>query len=212
MISHAYKCIFIHIPRCAGTSIETWLCGLDWWDVECQSKHIIASQARRLYADWWDDYFKFSFVRDPYMRTLSLLKYGEHFGLRKDGDGTIDFSAYNAMFGADIVVEHDHRFANREQLLTRHHRPGCVYGNILDENLDFVGRFESLAADLAIVQSWIGFPQPFDLHVERSQRSERQDLTGIDRAWVAKTYADDFSRFGYPAVPAVHEQKGKAAT
>lgn len=206
MISHTYKCIFIHIPRCAGTSIETWLCGRDWWDVESRSKHLIASQARKLYAEWWSEYFKFSFVRDPFMRTLSLLKYGEHFGLRKEADRPIDFSAYNAVFGTEIVVEHDHRFANRERLLTCSHRPGCVYGNILDETLDFVGKFESLATDLAIVQGRIGFPQPFDLHVERSERSERQVLTREDRAWVAATYAGDFLQFGYPDIAAVHER------
>lgn len=32
MISDQYRCIFVHIPRVAGTSIELAITGLDWWN------------------------------------------------------------------------------------------------------------------------------------------------------------------------------------
>src|SRR5271166_1307490 len=83
VISHEYRCIFIHIPRCAGTSIEIWLTGQDWWDTDPRCKHLIASQARKLYASYWNRYFKFAVVRDPVERVISLLKYKTHFALWK---------------------------------------------------------------------------------------------------------------------------------
>jgi hypothetical protein len=197
MISHVYRCIFIHIPRCAGSSIETWICGKDWWDVDPPTKHLTAAQARRAYGQWWDDYFKFSVVRDPYTRTLSLLKFCEHFGLHREAGKPIDFSGYEAMFGRDPIIEHDHRFTRRDQLANANHRLGSIYGNILDEPLDFIGKFENLAVDMAFVQRRIGFPEPFDLHVEKSNTPERILLDPEDRAWVSANYANDFSSFGY---------------
>lgn len=197
MISHVYKCIFIHIPRCAGTSIETWLCGRDWWEVDASTKHLTASQTRNAYCEFWEHYFKFAVVRDPYSRTISLLKHADHFGLRSDSGQSVDFSGYEELFGQDIVVEHDHRFSSRDLLMNAKHRPGQVYGNILDEQIDFIGKFENLATDMALVQRRLGVPEPFNFHVEQSSTTERFKLSPEDRSWVAATYADDFSTFGY---------------
>jgi hypothetical protein len=195
MISHTHKCIFIHVPRCAGTSIETWLCGLDWWTVVPATKHLTASQAREPYAPWWDGYFKFAVVRDPYTRTNSLLKHGRHFGVARNARGSMDFSGYELKFGREVVLEHDHRFAERAHLLRDKHLPHRVYGNILDERLDFVGRFESLAADMRHVQHRLGIARPFDVHCERSESPGF--LTPQDCQWVEGRYAEDFNQFDY---------------
>ncbi|PLR18886.1 hypothetical protein SGCZBJ_24950 [Caulobacter zeae] len=196
MISHQYRCIFVHIPRCAGTSIETWISGGDWWTIDAGSKHLLASQAKAAYAEFWDDYFKFSIVRNPYDRVISCLKYAEHFGLVQGEDGQVDFSTYHARFGEAVVLEHDHRFFDRAQLLSPRHRPGSVYGNILDEELDFVARFETLAADMEIVRQATGIADPFGHHVENSER-KRPALPPETIEIVNKIYDADFDAFNY---------------
>ena len=152
MISHKYKCIFVHLPRTAGTSIEQWIHGRDWWEVEPNTKHLIASQAKRQYADYWDEYFTFAFVRNPWDRVVSSLKFPDYFGIEYREkvwpfQQSVLLDGYKSCFGGNVVLEHDFRFFRRSHLLSKKHASGQVYGNILDEDLDFVGRFENLSAD-----------------------------------------------------------------
>lgn len=198
MISHQYKCIFIHIQRCAGTSIEVWIDGADLWYKEPDKKHLLASQAKQLYADYWNDYFKFAIVRDPFSRMRSCLKYSEHFGINISNGRSIDFSGYHAHFGKDVVIEHDHRFYDRDDLLNAHHLPGQVYGNILDEPLDFIARFENLHDDMEHVRRVIGHPLRFDKHVEASEGEARlYRLSDKDIDHISSMYEKDFSALGY---------------
>jgi hypothetical protein len=144
--------------------------GTDWGAIQLETKHLLASQARKLYSDVWDKYYKFAFVRHPVKRMISCLNYDRYFGLSYSRKNGISFSGYHKLFGDDIVVEHDHRFYKREALLAPHHRPGTVYGNILDEPLDFIGRLENLEEDLKVVAKAIGKTVPFDIHHEKSRR------------------------------------------
>ena len=48
MINHQYKCIFIHIPRCAGTFIELAIDKRDWWNVDYK-KNIYQQYAQKNY-------------------------------------------------------------------------------------------------------------------------------------------------------------------
>jgi len=65
MISHEHKCIFIHIPHTGGSSIEVALVGKNWIDVDQKTKHLDWKEAKALYSEYWDSYFKFSVVRNP---------------------------------------------------------------------------------------------------------------------------------------------------
>ncbi|MGH9809412.1 MAG: hypothetical protein ACRD9W_19530, partial [Terriglobia bacterium] len=123
MISHQYKCIFIHPQSCGGTSIEAWICGQDWWAVEPATKHFLASQARKLYAQWWDEYFKFSIVREPVDRMISCLRFPPHFGLVLTAANRMLLDGYHQLYGRDIVLENDYRFSKREDLLSAKHKP-----------------------------------------------------------------------------------------
>jgi len=95
MISHKHRTIFVHIPKCAGTSIEMMFLkdlGLDYEHraplllrpndkvslgpprlahlaaVEYVEHHYISDSL-------FNNYFKFSVVRNPIRRTLSFYKY-----------------------------------------------------------------------------------------------------------------------------------------
>jgi hypothetical protein len=158
MISHELKCIFVHIPRIAGTSIEKALVNKNWWSIDRSTKHIFASQAKEIYKEYWDDYFKFSFVRNPYDRCVSLLKFAEfYYGVKDSSKLTSKhLEGYKNLFGYPISTEVDYRFYKLEDIKSAKHLPNQVYGNYLDEELDFVGKFENLEHDFRVVCEQLG--------------------------------------------------------
>ena len=163
MINHETKCIFIHIPRCAGTYIELLIDKRDWWNVDIAQKHLSAKTSRNLYREYWDEYFKFSFVRNPWERMVSMAKsYGGHYNV-KINDDKLNVSGYKKKFGFPLTVEYDRRFSQRflggGNISPRNpekHTEGTVYENILDEKIDFIGKFENLQEDFSYVADKIG--------------------------------------------------------
>ena len=67
MISHRYKCIFLHIPKAAGTSIERLLSGAD---IDIPQK-VPRKRGFSHFLNEHLDYYVFSVVRNPYDRILS---------------------------------------------------------------------------------------------------------------------------------------------
>ena len=88
MISHKHKCIFIHISKCAGSTIEKCF-GIDVNDNTSNfnedlfgwsTKHKLYLQhatpqqlidLKLLDSQVWENYFKFIIVRNPYSRVIS---------------------------------------------------------------------------------------------------------------------------------------------
>lgn len=157
MISHEYKCIFIHIPRTGGTSIEAEIVGKNWWTVSPETKHLTASQAKKIYQTYWDDYFTFSFIRNPWDRCVSLTTYPELFyGTTNKSISLLHINNYKQLFGYPVVVEHDRRFYNIEEVRKASHVENAIYSNILDAPMDFVGRFEELHDSFEYICNSIG--------------------------------------------------------
>ena len=71
MISHKHKFIFIHIPKCAGCSLKEHL-------VKNSDNKLINSGHESLdvllknFSLKTEDYYKFTFVRNPWDRIVSL--------------------------------------------------------------------------------------------------------------------------------------------
>ena len=91
MISHRHKCIFVHIPKCGGTSLENviwpeprspsdlWMGFISKFHNKYQTgglQHLLAIQIREeVGSDIFNQYFKFTIVRNPWDKAVSQFFY-----------------------------------------------------------------------------------------------------------------------------------------
>lgn len=174
MICHHYKCIFVHIPKNAGQSIEHVflnLLGLTW---ETRAPlllryndrpelgpprlaHLKAGEYVRyhyLTREMFDDYFTFAFVRNPWSRMVSLYHYLGY-------GGRSDFNTFLSGAFKNSIFHEQYWFVGPQSAFIC--GPG---GELL---VDFVGRFERLQDDFDRVCGHIGLPETQLPHVNESR-------------------------------------------
>jgi Sulfotransferase family len=187
------KCIFIHIPKCAGISVGRSLFGsYGGWHLRAATYQIIYSPKELAH------YFKFTFVRNPWDRLASAF-----FFLKSGGVNDIDrafadqhLARYNDFetFVTDWV--------NPQNIKLYYHFQPQVYFLCTNGRLpwvDFVGFFENLAADFAFIRDRLAVKA--DLGFLNKTKSERGDYQSLytDRMTqiVADVYAEDIAMLQY---------------
>ena len=155
MISKAHRTIYVHIPKVAGQSIETMFLedlNLDWSqrsELLLRKKtfsekgpyrlaHLKASEYVELNyikESKFQDYFKFSFVRNPYSRAYSFYKY---LGYSK----VITFNLFLSRV-LEKRIKNKHFFFILQS--------DYLYDNNNNLLIDFVGKFENLNEDIKVV-------------------------------------------------------------
>jgi len=198
--SISLKYVFIHIPKCAGTSIHRALSNLhDSRSVPIGTrmyhKHSKASDVRRILGPAWDQAFKFSFVRNPWdlmvssyhwwlTRACNFPSLGPHASkIRQMGS----FSSFiRSDYGLRMINEQDGR-----DLLDWL----CEDGKLI---VDFVGKYETLEEDWRQICTELGVV-PITLTTENRVRREpyRVFYDETSRRLVADRFARTIERFGY---------------
>ena len=168
--------IFLHLPRCSGSSIEDSLFGL-----QGESQHNCASYWRDLLGpDAYDAAFKFTFVREPLDRYLSAFDYllqrvDRADGVRLSRHDTLSAEILRDVFGSDPVrhLKHLATLGNDNwQCVELHFRPLMdVIGGGALSSLNFVGRFENLQQDYAALVA-CQFPRAGPLSHHRASAAD----------------------------------------
>lgn len=192
MISDKQKVVFIHIPKCAGSSMALWM------------KHKMKSRPNKSIGlhthsrledfggrlDNIDDYFKFTFVRNPWARVVSMHSY-----LKKRRDNGSRPAWYvnddfNLFVGEQIWNEKN----NRQSQL-----PFSLCSYVADiKNFDFIGKTENLLNDLKLMCDMIGIEMG---HFPNKNKSVYTHYTEFyddaTQKIIAERYAIDNEMFGY---------------
>lgn len=215
MICHKHKCIFIHIPSCAGTSVEQAIVGFDWITKDWSTKHLKSHQAKILYSKHWNDYFKFAFVRNPWARTVSLAKNRGHGVYIDHSKKIIDFN--RCVAAPDRLARKQPRCKNNnwlkqsqgyelfcmdqeKDLYTKQPIKNSIYLNYLQEDLDFIGRVENIQEDWKFISEKIKTKTRLNKHQTTQNKNYTHYTEYYDdetREIVAKKYAKDIELFGY---------------
>lgn len=176
--------VFIHINKTGGSSIEAALgVPLD--------HHTAEQKVRQLGVPAWNQRFTFSFVRNPWDRTVSHYQFRldrNHRGLRAAGISFADWVRLAFVDHDPLVRDRDQMFVPQIDWLTDRH------GAVL---VDRIFRFERLAEDFAEVAATVGVANELP-HQKASRRSHYVDYYD-DRTVeiVAQAFAPDIKRFGY---------------
>ena len=189
MVHHDYKLVFIHLTKCAGSSIVRTL---DFHPVDGPGggHHAEASYIKQVVGDKiWNEYFKFTVVRNPYSKMVSLYRYASPTYLPGS-----TFSEFIKCWGNGGFQEIG---------------PDHSYLPYLDENIDFVGKLEDgLQNILDLVCDKVSIPRVEVLHVNKtfddrqcgclesySHYTEYYD--DETREIVAKGFKDELVKFNY---------------
>lgn len=179
MISHDFKCIFIHIPKAAGQSVEHFFLkkvGLDWNsrsplllrknDEPNAGPGTLAHMRAADYVKYhyisqelFEQYFKFSFVRNPWSRAVSTYK----------------FLGYNVFMSFETFV-----FKHIPKLMKNKGWFIMPQYDMLFENgqklVDFIGKMEHMQVDFQKVCDQLGI---VDVNLPHVNKNKRQDFKGF---------------------------------
>ena len=201
MISIHHKTIFVHIPKCAGQSVEAAFCedlGLNWG----KHRHLLACMQRP--ASWrkdlpqrlahltahdyvdknfcppemFRDYFKFAIIRDPVDRLVSAWRY-----LPLDAG----FAEFVERDLPERMAE-DHFFFRSQKRYLCEPRSGRL---LVDE----VVPFSDLARRWPMIAARAGVHAPLRHRNKAPSTKPEPVVSDSDRARIRDAYAEDYAFF-----------------
>lgn len=214
MISDQHKFIFVHTPKCAGSSVKRVLRTACSGEFRHNNWHFTIQELRNLLAKEPKDhsrYFKFSFTRNPYARLVSAFNYSAN-NIKNPGnyhwnhyrDSYTVLQKYTSI-SDDPVVNFRHFVASQDfsrifdPSFPVHFVPqyrfftidGCIA-------VDYLGNTENFDESIGLIFQRLGMDHPDIPHENKSNYIPYQAFYDqATRRMVYETYEQDFKLLGY---------------
>jgi hypothetical protein len=179
-------------------------------------KHTLAKDVREVVGpEVWDNYFKFTFVRHPYSRSLSLYTYIKKMLSRRSNNVLFRTFLIKYLKGNDpiwqwpltkayIGSKNFSEFIRHEQYMNYFGAKPQVSW-IFDQDgqllVDFVGKIENLEDDFQKAVKKIGIESTLQLKVTNTSQTQTKPgayfKDEADYQHLARIYQQDFLTFGY---------------
>ncbi len=189
---HDKKCIFVHIPKTAGISVNKSL-------FSCTIGHSTIEDYQYILGMDFKHYFKFAFVRNPWSRLFSAYCFLKQGGITKSDKlwGAENLSNYNNFkeFVTNWLnksnINSYYHFIPQYKFLCLPHRKKL--------EIDFLGYFENLDADFERIKAKLSLPRYLTIGHENSlQYPDYKNIyTKKMRDIVYRVYRTDIKLFGY---------------
>ena len=204
MISHKHKYIFIHIPKCGGTSCESYLLKnegvirpthLQKLSREYQRKYFLDHKKNQPHCfhsevdiKLREKYFSFTFVRNPFDRVVSEYKWNPKFNRLS----FLEFLKTDAPYGFST----ENPCSKQPTWWQDRHEHAQI--DFIDNHINFIGRFENLQEDFDIICDKIGIPHQKLPHKNKSKHKHYTEYYDDEtREIVTKKYKKDIDYFNY---------------
>jgi len=185
MYNHNKKLVFVHVPRTGGTAIKNSLGGFRKPGVGYHENWETIKAAN---PKAWENYFKFSVVRNPWDRVYSIYSYYKNSPRQRTGvkprelpdmfeDFVWDLSRYLGILGL-----------NYNQ---------CEY---IGDELNFVCRFENLRNDFKYMCKLAGVTPVREFERKRESRRDPNytNVYNSQLEYIVESYfAEDIEKYGY---------------
>ncbi len=185
------QCVFVHITKSAGTSLALSLFGELPYHYSAVQYRVILGRKD------FDQFYKFTFVRNPWDRVYSAFSYLKGGGWNGDDKiwadenlGEIDTFSEFVMdwLSVDKLGSHIHFWPQSKFICDRKGKP----------IIDYIGYFENIDDDFNYILKQLSL-QPKTL--KRTNTSKRTDYTHVYthemKDKIAQIYSDDIKNFGY---------------
>lgn len=196
IISHKHKFIFIHIPKCGGTSVRSALLS-ELYNIDCRNLDQNIAQVFNRLGNSTDieqhsnvcevtkylrsrnlnikDYFTFTFTRNPWCRTVSAYLYANK----------IKETNWSKKVISKTFFEY-----------TKITRPLQSY--FICPGVDFVGKIENIQDDFDIVCDRIGMSRVKLPHINETHHKHYTEYyDDKSRDMVAQRCKEDIEKFNY---------------
>jgi len=211
-ISHRHKCIFVHIPKTGGVSIEkhfkikrltrnlyrhSMYVKFQYYGIWYPLHHLPADIIKKIHPDTFKKYYKFSFVRNPYNRILSLYLYThkkkwesmQNSGVEINDTVLAGISEKFEKWFDKFIQSNDYRKLTQTKFLFENKKL------IVDE----VFKFEDMEAELKKLKQKFKLEfDPHEIHNSSTTMFDRKKLlTPQIKEKIYNFYKEDFDNFGY---------------
>lgn len=205
LVSDAHRMVFVHVQKTGGVTVgqvlEEAIPDVRRWPAK-GVKHATLAQALEA-EPALGDYWSFAIVRNPWSRLVSWWAMVQRFkGLAADGvehaQARFDNNAF--LRTARDYPDFETFVVTGSQELGRLRIPQVDYVTTASgRTCDFIGRTESLRADVEHVFDHLGLPFPGELpHRNRSAHGHYRDYySDRTRDLVGELFAPDIAAFGY---------------